>query len=42
MEKLLEEYYLLIKYLHLSLEDITKMAIYERKVLIKALNKNIK
>ena len=42
MKKILEENYLLIKHLHLSLEDIKKMAIYERKALIKVLNKNIK
>ena len=42
MEKLYKEYYLLMKHLHLSLDDIKGMAIHERKGLIKVLKTNIK
>jgi hypothetical protein len=42
MEKLLEEYYLLMKHCNLSLEDIKDMLIHERKALIKVLKTKIK
>jgi hypothetical protein len=41
MEKLYNEYYLLMKFLHLSLNDIVGMTNHDRKALVKVLKTKV-